>query len=254
MRYAKGSIALTQTHDYPLLRQILRSQFVTHSQLFELMRRCGYERNRRVFDWRLLRLVTHGFVARHQAPSVGAEPAYSISASGIAILQGSGECFVPLPTPRNPRHRELNVLHAIELNNIRLSLLRAGLEILWVAETEIRSRNEHTPSGFAKDYDALVTVAVDGGSARFALEYERTSKSRTDYEKIAQNLMRERAVERILYLVPNQDLLSFVARFFQGVGLPMFFGLAPAWHERLLDMPIISPHGERHSSLRQVLQ
>jgi hypothetical protein len=218
------------------------------------MSRCGYERNRKVFDWRLLRLVTHGFVIKHQASSLGPEAVYSISTSGGAVLQGSGECFVPLPTPRCPRDRELNVLHAIELNNIRLSLLRAGLEILWVAESEIRSRNELTPSGFAKDYDALVTIAVDGGSARFALEYERTPKSKTDYEKVAQSLMRERAVERILYLVPNQDLLSFVASFFQGVGLPTFFGLAHAWHERLLDMPVISPHGERHSSLREVLQ
>lgn len=254
MRYSKGCVALSQSHDYPLLRQVLRSQFVTHSQLFEFMRRGGYERDRRVFDWRLRRLVTHGFVLKHQAPSQSAESVYSISASGGAILQGSGECFVPLPSPRGPRDRELKVLHAVELNDIRLTLLGVGLEIFWVGETEIRSRNELAPFGFAKDYDAVVTVAVDGRSARFALEYERTPKSKRHYADIAKKLTGERAVERILYLVPNHDLLSFVAGFFQGVGLPIFFGLAPAWHERLLDMPVLNPNGERPSTLREALQ
>ncbi len=36
MRYPKDSIQLNQSRDIPLLRQILRSEFVTHSQLFEL--------------------------------------------------------------------------------------------------------------------------------------------------------------------------------------------------------------------------
>ncbi len=254
MRYSKGSVALSQAHDYPLLRQVLRSQFVTHSQLFEFMRWGGYERNRRVFDWRLGRLVTHGFFLKHQAPSLRAESVYSISTSGRAILQGSGECFVPLPSPRGPRDRELNVLHAVELNDIRLSLLRAGLEILWIAEPEIRSRNELTPFGLAKDYDALVTVAMGGRSARFALEYERTPKSKRAYADIAGKVNQESAVEQILYLVPNYDLLSFVASFFHGVGLPVFFGLAHSWHDKLLDMPVLNPHAERHSTLRQVLQ
>ncbi len=254
MRYWKGSIALNQAQDYPLLRQVLRSQFVTHSQLYEFMRRGGYERNRKVFDWRVRRLVTHGFVLMHQAPSLGAESVYAISTSGGAVLQGSGECFVPLPSPRGPRDRELKVLHAVELNDIRLTLLGAGLEILWVGETEIRSRNELTPFGFAKDYDAVVTVALDGRSARFALEYERTPKSRRHYAEIAKKLMGERAIERILYLVPNHDLLSFVAGFFHKTGLPIFFGLAPAWHEKLLDMPVLNPHGARASTLREALQ
>jgi hypothetical protein len=253
MRYFKGSVALNQAHDYALLRQVLRSHFATHSQLFEFMRLGGYERDRRVFNWRLRRLVAHGFVSKHHASSAGVEAVYSISASGAAVLQGSGECFVPLPTPRGPQKREINALHSVELNNIRLSLVRAGLEILWVAESEIRSRNELTPFKFAKDYDAVVTVAVNGHPARFALEYERTAKKESEYFDIADKLSREQAVERVLYLSPNYDVLSFVAGYLQRVRLPIFFGLTPAWHAKLLDMPVSGTHGERFQTLREML-
>jgi hypothetical protein len=35
MRYRKGSIALSSTRDYPLLRQTLHSGLITHNPLFE---------------------------------------------------------------------------------------------------------------------------------------------------------------------------------------------------------------------------
>jgi hypothetical protein len=254
MRYFKGSVTLTQAHDYPLLRQVLRSRFVTHSQLFEFMRLGGYERDRKVFNWRLRRLVVHGFISQHRAPSAGTEAVYSISAIGAAVLQGTDECFVPLPTPRSPQKREINVLHSVELNDIRLSLVRAGLEILWLAESEIRSRNELTPFQFAKDYDAVVTVAVNGHSARFALEYERTAKKENEYLDIASRLSTEWAVERILYLSPNYDVLSFAADCLSQVRFPIFYGLSAAWHAKLLDMQVASTHGGRHQTLREVLQ
>jgi len=253
MRYLKGSIALGQEHDYPILRQVIRSHFVTHAQLLEIMKHGGYERDRRVFDWRLRRLVTHGVVLKLQTPALRAEPIYSISPTGSLLLQSSGECFVPLPSPRGPRDRELKVLHAVELNDLRLTLLRAGLEILWVAESEIRSRNELTPTGYAKDYDALVTVSLAGRSARFALEYERTLKSNQKYRDIAKLLGDERAVERVLYLLPNYDLVSFLAGFFERVRCLVFLGVAQAWHEKLLDMPVLDPRCRRYSPLREVL-
>ena len=33
MRHAKGTIALSQEQDLPMLRQVLNSQFITHTQL-----------------------------------------------------------------------------------------------------------------------------------------------------------------------------------------------------------------------------
>ena len=49
--------------------------------------------------------------------------------------------------------------------------------IAWMGSMEIRSQNELTAFGFAKDYDAIVTVRTDIGERRFALEYERTPKA-----------------------------------------------------------------------------
>jgi len=48
---------------------------------------------------------------------------------------------------------------------------------------EIRSQNELTAFGFAKDYDAIVTVRTDIGERRFALEYERTRSQRNATEQ-----------------------------------------------------------------------
>ena len=60
MRYWKGSIHLSPSQDYPLLRQILRSDHITHSQLFEFMRLGSHESCRQSFAWRVRRLVSHG--------------------------------------------------------------------------------------------------------------------------------------------------------------------------------------------------
>ncbi len=40
----------------------------------------------------------------------------------------------------------------------------------------IRAKNELTSSGYAKDYDAIVTVRLNERLVSFALEYERTPK------------------------------------------------------------------------------
>ena len=44
----------------------------------------------------------------------------------------------------------------------------------------------------------------------------------------------------MLYLMPNYDLLNFVAEFFTKARLPVYFGLARDWHVQLLDMPVIA--------------
>ena len=87
MRYAKGSIQLSQAHDYPLLRQVLRSGFVTHDQLYCLMHLSHHEFNRHSFTWRLRRLVKHSFVVRQSMPRVaGGQFVYYIGDNGTTLL------------------------------------------------------------------------------------------------------------------------------------------------------------------------
>jgi GTP-binding protein HflX len=49
MRYLPGSIALSESRDYPLLRIVLHSRFITHKQLYELMSEVGFIRVFAVF-------------------------------------------------------------------------------------------------------------------------------------------------------------------------------------------------------------
>ena len=252
MRYPKGSIQLNQSRDLPLLRQILHSEFVTHSQLFEFMRLSHCEQSRNSFDWRLRRLVERGLVQREPTAGSIGDFVYSVGRSAAFLLQGVGEyCLVG----RN-QFKEKKVAwsaHAIGLNDIHLSVLRAGLLLRWISPAEIRSQNELTRFGFAKDYDAIVTVRTDTGERRFALEYERSPKAIKYYRYVAASLSREIGVSYVLYLVCNYDLLQFVSGFFRNVRCRVCFGLVNDWHDQLLSMRVFCNSGCRCFRLQESL-
>jgi hypothetical protein len=253
MRYPKGSIQLNQSHDLPLLRQILRSEFVTHSQLFEFMRLNHYERSRNSFLWRMRRLVDRGLVLRQTLVAGTGDIVYSVASSASTLLQSMGEyCLVGCGRTDTDKANR-NILHAIGLNDIQLSALRGGLLVRWMGSMEIRSQNELTAFGFAKDYDAIVTVRTDVGERRFALEYERTPKAAKLYRAIAACMSQEAHVNRLLYLVANYDILRFVSGFFTKTEYPVFFGLLADWHSHLLEMPVLDGVSKRTYPLQQAL-
>ena len=178
---------------------------------------------------------------------------YSISSRGAAELAGLGEYYTGLP--RRPVDGQLpkTVYHAIELNEIHLALKRSEQLVRWTPDTEIRSRNEFTDSGYKKDYDAVVTVCINGSERTFALEYERTAKARKEYLQIRNDIEAETTVGRFLYVVPNYDLLSYVATFFATSRRAIYFGLFPDFLNRLLEMPLRSAQPGPLSTLRDVL-
>ena len=90
MRYWKGSIALSPTQDYPLLRQVLRSSFVTHRQLYDLLKLDYRTTSRKAFNNRVLRLVNHQYLVRDEIPLRMEGYVYSISDSGASELIGLG--------------------------------------------------------------------------------------------------------------------------------------------------------------------
>src|SRR5437016_3813314 len=93
MRYWKGSIALSSTRDYPLLRQVLQSGFITHKQLFEFLRLDYCVSSRKAFNNRVLRLVKHSLMVRHAVPFINREAVYSISETGASELVSKGEYY-----------------------------------------------------------------------------------------------------------------------------------------------------------------
>jgi len=253
MRYPKGSIQLNQSRDLPLLRQILRSEWVTHSQLFEFTQLNHHERSRNSFHWRMRRLVDRGLVLRQTLVAGTGDAVYSVATSAATLLQSMGEYCLVGCGRTDAEKADRNVLHAIGLNDIHLSALRAGLLVRWMGSMEIRSQNELTAFGFAKDYDAIVTVRTDIGERRFALEYERTPKPAKCYRAIASCMSQEVHVNRLLYLVANYDILRFVSGFFSKALYPVFFGLLTDWHSHLLEMPVLDGPGKRAFPLQQAL-
>ena len=238
MRYPKGSLQLSPSRDLPLLRQALHSEFATHSQLFEFMSLNHYEQNRKSLDWRLRRLVDRGLLRREATRGCTGEFVYSVGSTAAALLQGVGEYCLVGRDRFNGKEAERSLLHAIGLNEIHLSALRAGLLVRWISSTEIRSQNELTGFGFAKDYDAVLTVRTEAGEQRFALEYERSPKPMRYYRDVATSLGREAHVNQVLYLVCNYDLLQFISSFFRDYRCRVFFGLVKDWHSQLLEMPV----------------
>ena len=253
MRYPKGSVQLNQSRDLPLLRQTLHSEYVTHSQLFEFMQLNHFERSRKSFDWRLRRLVDRGLVRRQTDPVCTGEFVYSVASSAAIMLQGAGEYCLVGRGRFNGNEAERIVLHAIGLNEIHLSALRAGVLVRWIGSMEIRSQNELTGFGFAKDYDAVVTVRTEAGEQRFALEYERSPKPMRYYRDVAASLGREAHVNQVLYLVCNYDLLQFISGFFGNSQRRVFFGLVKDWHNQLLDMPVSCNSATRCCRFREIL-
>ena len=149
MGYPKDYIELNHGHDYPLLRRVLRSEFVTHSQLFRFMELAGSESSRQSFNWRVSRLVEHGMILRLPLPNFGRDFVYSIAPAGAQRLFGQGEYALSGKKKCDGYDHDTNVVHSLELNRIHLSLLEKHPHWRWTPSVQIRSQNELTDFGYA---------------------------------------------------------------------------------------------------------
>lgn len=225
MRYRKGSIALSETLDYPLIRQVLHSGFVTHNQLYEFQRLEYCVSSRNAFNNRVLRLVKHGLLIRCERPLASREAVYYASPWAAVQFQSSGEQFftASMNDRSNDRRRLLN--HSLELNEVHLALKRTASLVCWMPETEVRARADLTSFGYWKYYDAVVVVRLAGQDFRFALEYERTLKAARYYVAIRQRIEQEPSIAHFLYLVPHHQFVSFIAEQFSQCTRPVYIGL-----------------------------
>lgn len=237
MRYWKGSIALSSTRDYPLLRQVLHSGFITHSQLFEFLRLDYCVSSRNAFNNRILRLVKHGLLIRHAVPFINREAVYSVSETGASELLSKGEYYARTDHRRSGNGRS-QLKHSLDLNEIHLALKRTGTLVYWAPETEIRSRNDLTAGGYSKYYDAIVMVRLGGQDRKFALEYERTPKAARHYVTVRERIEMETQIAQFLYLVPNYDLLWFVADKLFNCKRAVYFGLLRDFLQQTLALPV----------------
>jgi hypothetical protein len=251
VRYLKGTIALSETRDYPLLRRVLHSTFITAEQLFEFMRLEYCASSRKEFDNRVRRLVAHALLVRHQLRDMNRGVVYTIAPAGASELIARGEYYAGLPDRFDAVGG--HVQHALELNEIHLALKRTGKLVRWTPESDIRSRNELTGIGFGKDYDAAIEVRIGEQEHRFALEYERTPKAKVRYEAIRMRIEAETEFRRFLYIAPNLDLLSFLRERLRNCRRLIFFGLHRDLLTDALDFPVLTNLGSSEARFSAVL-
>ena len=132
------------------------------------------------------------------------------------------------------RRDGLGVAHALGVNAVHLDLLRSRSLVSWENEMEIRCRNELTVGKYAKDYDAIITLSLGGRQLRFALEYERTPKTQTEYDRIVSILESERNLDRVLYLAGTRHIHSLLKQRLWRIRQRVLIGLAS-------DLPKIEP-------------
>ena len=195
-----------------------------------------YELKRASFNWRVRRLVQSELLARHCARPVTPSPVYSITHVGALML--ADHC----PVLEGPKEKDavspVHLTHSIELNGLHLSLARQGVLEDWQSEVTIRAKNELTRSGYVKDYDAIVTVRIDGRPVSIALEYERTAKKSKDYLRIRRLLEQEDGLHRFLYVVPEPQLAAFILDCFTGIKAALFVGLAADFTRSFKEMNV----------------
>jgi hypothetical protein len=236
-RYEKGTIHLTETRDYPLLRQIFQSAYATRAQLFEFMQLRGREGSANAFKNRLTKLVANGLVVRVALPGVP-ETLYAITEAGVDLLEIRGEPYAGrgcgVDRPRSTAR------HAVQVNALHLAFLRTGKLREWLPETEIYSRNTLTTRAFAKDYDAVLTVGSAGElSVAVGLEYEYSQKRDSDYQEIAIRLAGETHVDFVLYVVPTAYLYGKLASTFRNCSQPVAICLASDLSQKVFDAGVV---------------
>ncbi len=253
MGYVKGTIDLSSPQDAALLHQVLRSRHVTHDQLWQFFQFQAQETRRRIFNWRVSRLTHHGLVVRTTAAFQSRTWVYTITDTGAAYLAGQGDGAALVAGRAAKRQDDRAVLHSLDLNEIQLKLMRSGELRRWKSELEILCLNELTGFGYAKDYDAVVTVGCEGQDVTFALEYERHPKAPTRYWQVRKALENEQHLACFLYLTPSYELLSYLAGFYERCRRPVYFGLLNDFQENGLCAKVLDYRRTVSFALRTVL-
>jgi hypothetical protein len=240
LRYRKGHISVSDTKDVPLLLTIRNARAITYDQICSLAHIDGIAANKRIAHWRLSRLEQSGLVQRIKHDLLFSQPVFSITASGLEVLESRGHSVLSLPSTTGKIVRRTQILHSVELAGIRQSLASKGILKSWKWELEIVSRNLVYEGESTKDYDALAEIVVGNVTKTLGIEFERTLKGAGRYENLRRVINAERSVDTILYLAPNSEILYLLAVELRDVRKRIGFALSKSFQADLLDADILS--------------
>lgn len=238
MRYARGSIVISPEGDIPLLREVRNSRFVSRSQLFSILNSAA-PLSPPTYTSRLARLLARGYLRAVPNLTWHGSAVFSIAPLGLMELESCGEFNLALHSVTRHMPHPLHAYHALELNEIRLALLRSSLLAGWKCELEIASLNM-VSAMFRKDYDALVGVWAGQQICDFALEYERSLKAAGRYRRIKEALETEGRVSATLYLTASPDLMYALLYHLSPCSRPLAFAVAYQFRCHLLATPVLT--------------
>ncbi len=255
MRYARGYIALSDAGDVPVLLHIRNARAICFDQLSDLILFDGAGVAVSSLRWRVARMEKAGVIQRFQDVRYFGKPVYGITPSGLSFLESRGHMLLSLPSTTEKKIiHSLQIPHALELVNIRLALLRAGILLGWKCELEIASRNLVLDGPPAKDYDAIAEIEVDGVAHSIAIEYERSLKKIARYREIREILNQDQTAGTILYLAVNGQLLYTLACELRAVHKHIGFALSSSFRQSPLNSHMAVNNGTGdHVLLREFL-
>src|SRR5258708_8315112 len=116
MRYAKGGLVINPERYTPLLPKVRNSRFVSHNQLFELMKFGGSDRSRDSFNWRVRRLLKAGHVSICGGVFCAGSAVYRIAKDGLVLLEHHGQFTTVLPSNTHPPPPPSHLFHSPAFN------------------------------------------------------------------------------------------------------------------------------------------
>jgi hypothetical protein len=245
MRYAKGTIDVNTARDVPLLQQVLHCGFVTGAQLFRFMLLAKYEHSQPAFSNRLRRLNNCGLIEKKSVAALSRGPVYVLTDDGASVLLDAGE---PYAGRSGVERSKESVVHWLDINELWLSLLEAGLLAHWTPASEICSQNDLTRFRYAKDYDAVISVRLGGGEFRFGFEYERTLKGCERYAEIGACIATDMHLDVILYAASNYHAMCFLRDELKAPGKTLCVGLMNELQRDLLNAPVTVARSSQSSA------
>lgn len=255
MRYPRGYVALSEANDVPVLLHIRNARAIQFDQLQDLLLFDGAGVAVNSLRWRVARMEKNGVIQRFHDVRYFGKPIYGITPEGLSFLESRGHMLLSLPSEAKKKIiHSLQIPHALELVNIRLAMLRAGILTAWKSDLEIASRNMVLDGPPAKDYDAIAEIEVDGVAHLVAIEYERSLKMIARYRTIREILDQDQTAETILYLAVNDQLLYTLAYELRAVHKHIGFAISGSFRQSPLNtLMVMNNAGNDAVSLRGFL-
>jgi len=198
MRYARGYIALSDAGDVPVLLHIRNARAVCFDQLSDLILFDGAGVAVSSLRWRVARMEKAGVIQRFQKFVILASRSMELhrlvwhSSNPAATC-----CFLCRSTTEKKIIHSLQIPHALELVNIRLALLRAGILVAWKCDLEIALPQPGSRRPPGQGLRRIAEIEVDGVAHSIAIEYERSLKKIARYREIREILNQDQTAETI---------------------------------------------------------